>query len=265
MNPAQAADAVAAVWNDTYGPARATVPLSVLATMAMRRRLKIPYRGPSAMLTVGEFLAQQADVWERADRCWPYLSHRWERFSTWPTGPDALHTRPHALDFARAVKAMGGVAEHFRRLTDLESVNEGVDFLGGVLARLRHPYSTEIPDDPLTRLRIHPSDLAAVRGTDVFRVEEAGTGAALVLPLVKALYYDGTHPAKRTWHLRERDPLNAAVLAVNVAFWGPADRWRANTLVSTSWDPSWVSAERQAQAQATAAIRRTGPASPAPD
>lgn len=245
LNPAEYTDAIAARWHTLYGPSRAEVPMSVLATAVMRHHLRLPGPAPERWTDVHGLLTEQTRVWAEAAQRWPYLHHRWEQYLEWPQWPDADRTRAAARTFALDLITMG-VIEHLSELT------YNVDFLGSVLHRLRAPLSTA--PGPLAPRSNDPWFRESVLDSTVYRLDRAGTGAGRVLTRVKILRDAGLSPAERSWYLREIDEFSAAVLAVNLACWQVADPGRPNVVVSTSEDTDWVKAEREEQAASSAAL-----------
>ncbi|GAA1120267.1 hypothetical protein [Nocardiopsis metallicus] len=240
MNASDFADAIADQWHDLYGPSRLEVPMSVLATAILRQHLVISDEETSEP---HDFLVGQQRVWEAATQRWPYLHHRWECFTHWPTWPDHHRITHAATVFALRLRTMG-VIEHLTTLT------HGRDFLGGVLYRLREPMVISSVD-PLGATRTAP--LRQDMPVQTLTLDPVGTGHR-VLGVLTALGALGINPATVTWRLREIDELSAATACVNLASWQVADPNRANVLVSTSEDDDWIQAEQEARAEALRAL-----------
>jgi hypothetical protein len=242
LNPSDFADAVAAQWRELYGPSRLEVPMSVLATAVLRQHLVIP---AGENTDVQGFLSGQQRTWEAATRWWPYLHHRWECFTDWPTWPDQHSTTQAAAVFALRLRTLG-VVEHLRTLT------HGQDFLGAVLHRLRTPMA-HTASGPLSPGEPRPAHLRQDMPVQTITLDQVGTGHR-ILGVVSTLRARGIDPARVTWHLREIDELAAAVLCANLAAWRVADPDRANVLISISEDDDWIQAERELRTEALRAL-----------
>ncbi|MEU0489928.1 hypothetical protein ABZ249_11925 [Nocardiopsis sp. NPDC006139] len=240
MNPSDFADAVAAQWHELYGPSRLEVPMSVLATTVLRQRLVISAQEHT---TAEGLLSGQQRVWEAAAQSWPYLHHRWECFTDWPTWPDHHRLLQAATVFALRLHTLG-VVEHLRVLT------HGQDFLGAVLRRLHTPAMTGSvnPRCEGRAVRLHPE-----MPVQTITLDPAGSGQQ-VLDVLSALNAQGIDPQRVTWRLREVEELTAAVLCVNLVAWQVADPERANVLVAISEDDDWIQAEQEARAEALRAL-----------
>ncbi|GAA1439438.1 hypothetical protein [Nocardiopsis tropica] len=242
MNPSDFADAVADQWHELYGTSRLEVPMSVLATLVLRQHLVIPAEENTD--TAG-FMSGQQRTWEAAAQWWPYLHHRWECFTDWPTWPDHHRTTQAATVFALRLRTLG-VIDHLRTLT------HGQDFLGAVLHRLNAPVANTAPN-PMRAGALCPAYLQQDMPVQTITLDQVGTGHR-ILGVVTMLRTRGIDPARVTWHLREIGELAAAVLCVNLATWRVADPGRANVLVSTSEDDDWIQAERELRAETLRAL-----------
>ncbi|WP_159945310.1 MULTISPECIES: hypothetical protein [unclassified Nocardiopsis] len=240
MNPSDFADAIAAQWHELYGPSRLEVPMSVLATAVLRQRLVIPAEEHTA---AEGFLSGQRRVWEVATHGWPYLYHRWECFTDWPSWPDHHRTAQAATVFALRLRTLG-VVEH------LSSLTHGQDFLGAVLHRLRAPAMTGSVDPLSARRGVR---LQSEMPVQTITLDQTGSGHQ-VLGVLTALSALGVDPKRVTWRLREIDELTAATLCVNLVVWQVADPERANVLVAISEDEDWIQAEQEARAEALQAL-----------